>query len=124
MVNRTERFRAAEASVAKLNSLADAGKAKILLGALKSFSEKEGKLSELTFQLRDEEKSEVQLPVDDLLVFFGLSPKLGPVENWGMALEKKLLTVDMSTFETSVPGVYAIGDINTCLLYTSDAADE
>ena len=113
VVNRTERFRAAEASVNKLNALADAGKAKVLLGTLKSFGEKDGKLSELTFQMRDEEKSELKLPVDDLLVFFGLSPKLGPVENWGMALEKKLLTVDMSTFETSVPGVYAIGDINT-----------
>jgi len=113
VVNRTERFRAAENSVSKLNALADAGKAKVLLGTLQSFGENNGKLSELNFQMRDEEKSQLTLPVDDLLVFFGLSPKMGPVENWGMAIEKKLMTVDMSTFETSVPGVYAIGDINT-----------
>ncbi len=113
VVNRTERFRAAEASLNKLNALADAGKAKVLLGSMQSFGEKDGSLSELTFQMRDEEKSMLTIPVDHLLVFFGLSPKMGPVENWGMAIEKKLFTVDMSTFETSVPGIYAIGDINT-----------
>ncbi len=113
LVNRTERFRAAEASVKKLYALADAGGATVLMGTLKSFETAESKLSKLTFVLRDEAKSEVTLPVDDLLVFFGLSPKLGPVEHWGMALERKLITIDVSTFETSVPGIYAIGDINT-----------
>ena len=71
------------------------------------------KLSELTFVQRDEAKTQVTVPVDDLLVFFGLSPKLGPVENWGLALERKLITINLATFETSVPGIYAIGDINT-----------
>lgn len=113
LVNRTERFRAAQASVDKLQAMADEGKVSMLLGTLKSFSETDGRLSELTFELRDEEKSQVNLPVDDLLVFFGLSPKLGPIENWGMELERKLITIDLATFETSVPGLYAIGDINT-----------
>lgn len=113
LVNRTERFRAAQASVDKLRSMADAGQANIMMGTLNAFEEKGGKLSSVNFTLRDEDKTQVSLPVDDLLVFFGLSPKLGPVENWGLELERKMLTIDVSTFETSVPGIFAIGDINT-----------
>lgn len=113
LVNRTERFRAAQASVDKLYALAEAGGANVMMATLKSFSEKNGELSELTFIQRDEEKTEVTLPVDDLLVFFGLSPKLGPVENWGLELERKLITINQATYETSVSGIYAIGDINT-----------
>jgi len=113
LVNRTERFRAAQASVEKLNALADAGSAKVMMGTLKSFHETQGVLDGLTFVLRDEAKTEVETPVDDLLVFFGLSPKLGPIEDWGMQLERKLVTVDVATFESTVPGIYAIGDINT-----------
>lgn len=113
LVNRTERFRAAEASVTKLYELAEAGGATVLMATLKSFDTTDGKLSNLTFTLRDENKSETALPVDDLLVFFGLSPKLGPIENWGLELERKLITINLATFETSVPGIYAIGDINT-----------
>jgi len=113
VVNRTERFRAAEASVEKLMALRDAGKVNVLFGAVKGYAEKDGKLASVHCVLRDEEKSEVDLPLDDLLVFFGLSPKLGPVEEWGMDLERNLVSVDYSSFATSVPGIYAVGDINT-----------
>lgn len=113
LVNRTERFRAAEASVNKFYELAEAGGANILMGTLKAFDTTDDRLSSLTFTLRDENKSERMVPVDDLLVFFGLSPKLGPIENWGLELERKLVTINLATFETSVPGIYAIGDINT-----------
>ena len=113
LVNRTERFRAAQASVDKLNALAEAGGAKVLMATLNSFNEIDGKLSDLTFTQRDEQKTQITIPVEDLLVFFGLSPKLGPLEHWGLALERKLITINLATFETSVPGIYAIGDINT-----------
>ncbi len=53
------------------------------------------------------------LEADQLLVFFGLHPKLGPIAEWGLALEKKALTVDTEKFQTSLPGVFAVGDINT-----------
>ncbi|MFK7893151.1 MAG: NAD(P)/FAD-dependent oxidoreductase [Granulosicoccus sp.] len=115
LVNRTERFRAAQASVDKLQAMSDAGEARIMMATLTGFAEADGKLTELTFVQRDEAKTEVSMPVDDLLVFFGLSPKLGPVENWGLELERKLISIDLATFETSVPGIYAIGDINTYL---------
>ncbi|MBX2878977.1 MAG: NAD(P)/FAD-dependent oxidoreductase [Granulosicoccus sp.] len=113
LVNRTERFRAAQSSVDKLTAMAEAGDANIMMGTLNRFVEQDGVLKELTFVMRDEAKTEKTIPVDDLLVFFGLSPKLGPLENWGLALERKLVTVNVSSFETSVPGIYAIGDINT-----------
>ncbi len=113
LVNRTEKFRAAESSVQKLVAYKDAGKANVLFGTLQKFKEIDGRLAELEFVLRDEQRTAITLPVDDLLVFFGLSPKLGPIENWGLAFERKLVTVDQSTYETSVPGIYAIGDVNT-----------
>jgi hypothetical protein len=54
-----------------------------------------------------------RLPLDDLLVFFGLSPKLGPIAEWGLDIERKQLVVDTEKFETNVPGIFAVGDINT-----------
>jgi thioredoxin reductase (NADPH) len=53
------------------------------------------------------------LEADQLLVFFGLHPKLGPIAEWGLELERKALKVDTEKFQTSLPGVFAIGDINT-----------
>ena len=113
LVNRTEKFRAAEASVNKLTALAEAGGARVLFGQASGFAEEGGRLRSLDVTLRDEAKTVETLPVDDLLVFFGLSPKLGPIERWGPALERKLVTIDQSSFETTEPGIYAIGDINT-----------
>jgi thioredoxin reductase (NADPH) len=54
-----------------------------------------------------------RLAADQPLVFFGLHPKLGPIAEWGLALEKRVLRVDTEKFQTSLPGVYAVGDINT-----------
>ena len=54
-----------------------------------------------------------RLPAEQLLVFFGLHPKLGPIAEWGLALEKRALKVDTEKFQTSLPGVFAVGDINT-----------
>ena len=48
-----------------------------------------------------------------MLPFFGLTMKLGPVADWGLSLEHELIPVDTAAFETSVPGLFAIGDINT-----------
>jgi len=112
LVNRTEKFRAAQASVDKLMALKEQGKVEVLLGALKDYKADGDNLRQVKLELR-EDKSERWVDVDHLLVFFGLSPKLGPVENWGMQIEQKAISVDLATFETSVPGIYAVGDINT-----------
>ena len=54
-----------------------------------------------------------ELHAEQILVFFGLHPKLGPIAEWGLALERKALSVDTQKFQTSVPGIFAVGDINT-----------
>ena len=53
------------------------------------------------------------VPLDVLFVFFGLSPKLGPIADWGLEIERKQLVVDTEKFSTSEPGIFAVGDINT-----------
>jgi thioredoxin reductase (NADPH) len=53
------------------------------------------------------------VPLDMLLVFFGLSPKLGPIAEWGLGIERKQIVVDTEKFQTSIPGIFAVGDINT-----------
>ena len=58
------------------------------------------------------DKSTVDVSCELVLACFGLHPKLGPIANWGLALEKKALRVDTEKFQTSVPGIFAIGDIN------------
>ncbi len=113
VINRTERFRAAEASVNKLEALSDAGQARILYGVATGFTEKDGTLTDLEIRLRDEDRTVISVPVDHLLVFFGMSPKLGAIEDWGLEFDKRLITINQATYETSVPGIYAIGDINT-----------
>ena len=54
-----------------------------------------------------------RVPLDHLLVFFGLSPRLGPIAGWGLDLERKQVRVDTEKFETNVPGIFAVGDINS-----------
>lgn len=72
------------------------------------------RLTALQLAIADGAEGEtVTLPLDTLLPRLGLSPKLGPIANWGLALERKQLVVDTERFETSEPGIYAVGDINT-----------
>jgi thioredoxin reductase (NADPH) len=54
-----------------------------------------------------------ELDADHVLVFFGLSPKLGPIAEWGLELERKQIKVDTEKFQTNIPGIFAVGDINT-----------
>ena len=53
------------------------------------------------------------MPLDHLLVFFGLQPKIGPIADWGLQLERKQIVVDTEKLESSIPGIFAVGDINT-----------
>ena len=53
------------------------------------------------------------VPFVALLVFFGLAPKIGPIAEWGLEIERKQLAVDTEKFETNIPGIFAVGDINT-----------
>ncbi|MDB5765783.1 MAG: Thioredoxin reductase, partial [Collimonas fungivorans] len=83
-----------------------------LVGQVTGHETKDGKLSEI--KVTGPDGVTRRLPLDTLLVFFGLSPKLGPIAEWGLDIERKQLrVVDTEKFETNVPGIFAVGDINT-----------
>jgi thioredoxin reductase (NADPH) len=111
LVHRRAEFRAAPASVAKMQEQVAAGRMRYFEALPQSLIVDGGVLRGVNIRTR---AGAVQaLAADQLLVFFGLHPKLGPIADWGLALEKKALTVDAEKFQTSLPGVFAVGDINT-----------
>lgn len=111
LVHRRAEFRAAPASVARMRELVAAGRMRYLEGTIQSLAIEDGRIAGATVAARD--KSTTDVRCQQLIACFGLHPKLGPVANWGLALEKKALAVDTEKFQTSVPGIFAIGDINT-----------
>ena len=111
LVHRRDGFRAAPASVAKMRELCEAMQMQFIVGQATGFEESGGRLSGLKIAGGDGVTRLV--PLDALLVFFGLSPKLGPIAEWGLAIERKQLVVDTEKFQTSVPGIFAVGDLNT-----------
>jgi len=111
LVHRRDGFKAAPASVAKMKELCDAYEMQFIIGQITGYEEKQGKLSGAKVTGADGVTRVV--PLDVLLVFFGLSPKLGPIADWGLEIERKQLKVDTEKFSTNVPGIFAVGDINT-----------
>jgi len=111
LMHRRDGFRAAPASVARMKSLCDDLQMQFLVGQATGFEERDGRLTSLKVTGGDGVTRSV--PLDVLLVFFGLSPKLGPIAEWGLGIERKQVVVDTEKFESSVPGIFAVGDINT-----------
>jgi thioredoxin reductase (NADPH) len=111
LVHRRSEFRAQPASVARMKTLAGQGRLRFHEGTIQALAAKDGRLAGATVLLGD--KSTVDVDCELVLACFGLHPKLGPIANWGLALEKKALKVDTEKFQTSEPGIFAIGDINT-----------
>ena len=112
LLHRREEFRAAPASVAKMKQLCDDLEMQLLVGQVTGFeSSADGRLAEIKVTAADGVTR--RMPLDHLLVFFGLSPKLGPIAEWGLEIERKQLKVGTEKFETNVPGIFAVGDINT-----------
>lgn len=110
LVHRRDGFRAAPASVEKMRALVAQGKMDLVIGQITGFEADGEQLKQLT--VVDAEREQSQLEADQVLVFFGLSPKLGPVAEWGLEMHRKRLAVDTAKFQTSTPGIFAIGDIN------------
>src|SRR5262249_19730594 len=110
LIHRRADFRAAPASVERMHALREEGRVDFLEGLVQSIVEEEGILRGVRVAARDGVTRSVSL--DQLLVFWGLSPKLGPIATWGLALNRKTINVDTQRFQTNVPGIYAIGDIN------------
>ncbi len=111
LIHRRDGFKAAPASVAKMKELCDQYEMQFIVGQVTGYEEKDGKLTAAKVTGSDGVTRVV--PLDVLLVFFGLSPKLGPIAEWGLDIERKQLVVDTEKFSTSVPGIFAVGDINT-----------
>ncbi len=111
LVHRREKFRAAPDSVNKVMALADAGKINFTLGQVMELHGSGGILEAAT--IRDNDGVSSRHECDTLLPFFGLTMKLGPVADWGLNLHEDLIPVDTEKFQTSQPGIFAVGDINT-----------
>ena len=109
LMHRRKEFRAAPDSVSKMLKLENENKIKFLVGQLSSLKGSNGQISEVEY--KNEDKINV-LKIDFLLPFYGLKMELGPIANWGLNLHENLINVDTEKFETSVPTIFAIGDIN------------
>lgn len=112
VVHRRDKFRGAPDSVAKLHALAEAGKIELVTPCqLHGLEGAGGQLSAVTVATLDGEVR--RLEADVLLPFFGLSMNLGPIADWGLALDKHHIAIDQATAATSAPGIFAVGDIAT-----------
>jgi thioredoxin reductase (NADPH) len=111
LVHRSSTFRAAPANVARMHALCDEGRMQLCEGDIVGLETTDDTLAQVCVCTRS---GMVQrIGASHLLVFWGLHPALGPIADWELALEHQQLVVDPSTFQTSTPGVFAVGDINT-----------
>ncbi|MBL8271553.1 NAD(P)/FAD-dependent oxidoreductase [Steroidobacter sp.] len=111
LVHRRPEFRAAPASVAKMHDLVNSGSMRYVEGIAQSLVVEGGEFKGV--RVKKPDGAFEDLHADRALVFFGLHPKLGPIAEWGLALDKRAIQVDTEKFQTSVPGIFAVGDINT-----------
>lgn len=109
LVHKRDEFRGAPASVSKMRELQSQGLLKFVQGNVCRLAGEDGQLSSVTIKTPD---GEVEHACDAMLPFFGLTMKTGPIADWGLELMDELIVVDTERFETSVPGIFAIGDIN------------
>jgi thioredoxin reductase (NADPH) len=111
LLHRRGEFRAAPDSVNKMMALVGEGKIDLVLGQVSELRGEGGRIAQAVVKRND--GSHFEIACDTLLPFFGLTMKLGPVAEWGMAMKDgEYILVDTATFESSVPGIFAIGDIN------------
>jgi len=110
LIHRRDDFKAAPASIAKMRELCKNKQMQLLIGQVTSYAVERDQIS--TIVVTDIDGQDQKIAVDDLLIFFGLSPKLGPIADWGLDINRKQVTVDTEKFQTSIPGIYAVGDIN------------
>jgi thioredoxin reductase (NADPH) len=111
LIHRRDGFKAAPANVAKMRELCDAYEMQFIVGQVTGLDERDDQLVGVKVTGADGVTRVV--PMDAMLIFFGLSPKLGPIAQWGLDIERKQLVVDTEKFSTNVPGIFAVGDINT-----------
>ena len=111
LVHRRPEYRGAPATVAKVKALAETGKVSEHQGLIMQVVSEDGTLKGL--EIMDLDKNKHVIEGEEVLVFWGLAPDLGPIADWNLELEKKQIQVDTEKFQTSIEGVFAIGDVNT-----------
>ena len=110
LIHRRDEYRGAESSVQKIKALAESKQIDLYENSkISGFDTKEENSFILDININD---SKLNLIGDALLVFFGLSPKLGPIAEWGLNITKKSIRVDTESYQTNIPGIFAIGDIS------------
>jgi|TARA_B110001454_G_scaffold86433_1_gene82946 thioredoxin reductase (NADPH) len=111
LIHRRDEFRAVSASVSKVRKLHAKGKINLIESA--KVSELIGKGGQLNFiKVVTKDGLESKIEIDNMLIFFGLAPKLGPIADWGLDINRKTINVDTEKFQTSETGIFAVGDIN------------
>lgn len=111
LLHRRDAFQAPPEALAQLQALRDAGRITVVAGQIVGIEVQQDRLAAL--QLIDPDGQPRPLPLDVLIACLGISPRLGAIADWGLAMERKQLVVDTATFRTAIPGIHAVGDINT-----------
>jgi thioredoxin reductase (NADPH) len=111
LMHRRDDFRAAPHSVNAMRELVAAGKLDLVIGQMTGLKGENGMLSAVS--AKDNKNVAFDIDCNAMMPFFGLTMKLGPIANWGLHLHENLVPVDTAKFESSTPGVFAVGDINT-----------
>ena len=111
LIHRRDDFRAAPHSVAKMRALVAEGKVRLEISDLRGLVGENGQLTAVS--CRTKEKGDYEIACNELLAFYGLTMKLGPIADFGLNLTENLIPVDTEKFQSSEPGIFAIGDINT-----------
>ena len=111
LIHRRNEYRAVPDSVMRAKKLSEQGKINIIENAkMHAINGKDSHL--ISIIVGNNESEEFTIKIDHLLVFYGLAPKLGPIAEWGLDINRKTINVDTEKFQTSTEGIYAIGDIN------------
>ncbi|MFB5944368.1 NAD(P)/FAD-dependent oxidoreductase [Albibacterium profundi] len=111
LIHRSDSFRGAPDSAQKVFNLANEGRIRLLLQSNLSSVHGNGRISKIG--VTDKSKVESFIEADSLIPLFGLSPKLGPIADWGLNIDKSAIEVNTFDYSTNVDGIFAIGDINT-----------
>jgi thioredoxin reductase (NADPH) len=111
LIHRSDSFRGHLDSVQRVMDMAAVGKIKLFTNAEVVGLKGDSKLDSILIQTKD--LGDVELALDNWMPLFGLTPKLGPIANWGLEIEKNAIKVDTFDYSTNIPGIYAIGDVNT-----------
>lgn len=109
LIHRRSEFRAAPESVEKLKRLSDSNKIKLIVNAELNSLKGNQNLEGIVVMT---EQGPLEIETEYLIPLFGLSPKLGPIADWGLQISKSAIDVNTLDYSTNIPGIYAIGDIN------------